>query len=308
MDSRGKEKVGKPNYSAPPPRMFLKIKIKGLQKNLSSSQKPDEKDSEQGENYETTLHVCTVCGKVFHAEKKLYNHMRVYLKKGIVPPEEKNTIHSTSEEEPVIKELLASHSSQDKMMDYRGWMNFDPDSMGPCENQAALILQMLSEDVTDNSISKAKARALVTEMHDFYLESNKKRKIENDDDDVQEQAQEDKTKAYACHTCNKLFSTPQALGGHRANHTKVKNNSNVVETSEKGKMISGQAKKHQCNKCDAVFPCGQALGGHMRKHFLKDHPRAMVVEQSHQVFDFDLNEEPIMEGGEGAGERGVEEE
>ncbi|KAJ0982480.1 hypothetical protein J5N97_010735 [Dioscorea zingiberensis] len=192
---------------------------------------------------------------------------------------------------------------KDHMMGYTGLMNFDPDSMGHCENRAALILQMLSEDVTDNSISRATARALVTKMHDFYLEAHKRKKTENDDDDVQKQVQEEKTKAYECFTCNKLFSTPQALGGHRASHTKVKNSSDVGETLEKGKMISGQTEKHQCNQCEAGFPCGQALGGHMRKHFLKDHPWAMTVEQSHQVFDFDLNEEPIMEG-EVAGEKG----
>ncbi|KAJ0982497.1 hypothetical protein J5N97_010752 [Dioscorea zingiberensis] len=281
--------MSEPDYSAP--GTFLKIKIKGLRKNEISSQKLGE-DSEQDANHETTLHVCTVCSKVFLTEEMLYDHMRVHSNRVMVPPEEKNTPCSTIKEENIIKEQLASHSSQDQMMDYTGLMNFDPDSMGPCENQAALILQMLSEDVTDNSISRARARGLVTEMHDFYLEAHNRRKTGNDDDDVQGQVQEEKIKAYECYTCNKLFSTPQALGGHRASHTKLKNNSEAGETLEKGKMISRQVEKHQCNQCDAVFPCGQALGGHMRKHFLRDHPRAMAVDQSRQVSDFDLNEKP----------------
>ncbi|KAJ0971905.1 hypothetical protein J5N97_019864 [Dioscorea zingiberensis] len=292
--------MSEPDYSTSSLGMFLKIEIKGLKKNESSSQKPGGKDSEQGANHETALHVCTVCGKVFLVEKELHGHMMVHLNqsyRGMVPLEEKNTPLPAAKEEHVIKELLPSHSSYDQMMDYTGLMNFDPDSMGPCENQAALILQMLSEDVTDNSISRAKPRTLVTEMHDFYLEANKRRKTENDDDDEQEQIQEEKAKTYVCYTCNKLFSTPQSLGGHRASHTKVKNSTEVAEISEKGKMISRQAKKHRCKQCGVVFPCGQALGGHMRKHFLRDHPQAMATKQSRQVSYFNLNEEPNVEGG-----------
>nr|BAA21919.1 ZPT2-10 [Petunia x hybrida]BAA96070.1 C2H2 zinc-finger protein ZPT2-10 [Petunia x hybrida] len=71
---------------------------------------------------------------------------------------------------------------------------------------------------------------------------------------------------YICETCNKVFRSYQALGGHRASHKKIKvsinetkNNGNVESEVQKDKI-------HECPVCYRVFSSGQALGGHKRSH------------------------------------------
>ncbi|XP_074358506.1 zinc finger protein ZAT5-like [Apium graveolens] len=83
---------------------------------------------------------------------------------------------------------------------------------------------------------------------------------------------------YECKTCNKSFSSFQALGGHRASHKKPKSDqehkvvvSNDLEDENKRitKMISlhsSKVKVHECSICGSEFGSGQALGGHMRRH------------------------------------------
>ncbi|PPS00917.1 hypothetical protein GOBAR_AA19738 [Gossypium barbadense] len=61
---------------------------------------------------------------------------------------------------------------------------------------------------------------------------------------------------YECKTCNRTFSSFQALGGHRASHKKPK------ATLSEAAMV----KVHECSICGAEFTSGQALGGHMRRH------------------------------------------
>nr|AAY40249.1 Cys2/His2 zinc-finger transcription factor [Silene latifolia] len=82
-------------------------------------------------------------------------------------------------------------------------------------------------------------------------------------------------KKYKCDTCNKVFRSYQALGGHRASHKKTRvtapdddhreKNRNVVATKE------GEKKIHKCPICFRVFASGQALGGHKRSHVI-DNP------------------------------------
>ncbi|KAI0513967.1 hypothetical protein KFK09_009999 [Dendrobium nobile] len=79
---------------------------------------------------------------------------------------------------------------------------------------------------------------------------------------------------YKCKTCDKCFSSFQALGGHRASHKKPK--LTPFETELLGTMAKpianssssagGKKRTHQCSVCGAEFSSGQALGGHMRRH------------------------------------------
>ncbi|KAG5409189.1 hypothetical protein IGI04_005508 [Brassica rapa subsp. trilocularis] len=91
---------------------------------------------------------------------------------------------------------------------------------------------------------------------------------------------------HVCVTCNKSFTSYQALGGHRASHNKVKvlenhharaNGEALLLGTEA--MITGlgsaqgpntslsSIEDHVCNKCHKSFPTGQALGGHKRRHW-----------------------------------------
>ncbi|XP_047961678.1 zinc finger protein ZAT5-like [Salvia hispanica] len=96
---------------------------------------------------------------------------------------------------------------------------------------------------------------------------------------------------YTCKTCDRVFSSFQALGGHRTSHTKPKNdkksasfhdsdNDDFPSSKKKippslylhtaagdsgGRRISSPT-VHECSYCGAEFASGQALGGHMRRH------------------------------------------
>ncbi|KAI3408015.1 uncharacterized protein J3R85_020534 [Psidium guajava] len=72
---------------------------------------------------------------------------------------------------------------------------------------------------------------------------------------------------FECKTCNRRFSSFQALGGHRASHKRPK----LLETKSVGctELALGSTEKpkmHQCSICGLKFALGQALGGHMRRH------------------------------------------
>ncbi|XP_076930918.1 zinc finger protein ZAT5-like [Bidens hawaiensis] len=85
---------------------------------------------------------------------------------------------------------------------------------------------------------------------------------------------------HECKTCNRLFPSFQALGGHKASHKKAKLNvcekkpsSLNIQPLEEDITITStstnnRGKVHECSICGLEFSSGQALGGHMRKHRL----------------------------------------
>ncbi|KAF3330586.1 Zinc finger protein AZF2 [Carex littledalei] len=118
---------------------------------------------------------------------------------------------------------------------------------------------------------------------------------------------------YRKKSCNKVFTSHQALGGHRASHRKVKgcslanglaedsnndllyrtgatnitdeiDNSMAIVLSEHAHTaITEPGKKkmkiHECTICHHLFPTGQALGGHKRCHWLVQNSNQMTYEQ-----------------------------
>ncbi|KAK7267542.1 hypothetical protein RIF29_20218 [Crotalaria pallida] len=74
---------------------------------------------------------------------------------------------------------------------------------------------------------------------------------------------------FECSTCNRKFSSFQALGGHRTSHKKQKlegNNELKAQTKTLSLLRNYKHKIHECSICGQKFSQGQALGGHMRKH------------------------------------------
>ncbi|KAL9670295.1 hypothetical protein QQ045_007846 [Rhodiola kirilowii] len=108
------------------------------------------------------------------------------------------------------------------------------------------------------------------------------------------------SEGYKCTTCNKSFTSHQALGGHKSSHNKLRNgpgfkNNDHPHNQEKNVIPQGcydnsvvhvhggaslnygvkmgaipttsaHPLLHQCNVCFKIYPTGQALGGHKRLH------------------------------------------
>ena len=62
-------------------------------------------------------------------------------------------------------------------------------------------------------------------------------------------------RAFVCKTCGRVFSSFQALGGHRASH-------------KKPPRLNGDIKPklHGCSICGLKFATGQALSSHVERH------------------------------------------
>ena len=72
---------------------------------------------------------------------------------------------------------------------------------------------------------------------------------------------------FECKTCNRKFSSFQALGSHRAaSHKRPKLDGEELKSQAKNLSLWNKPKMHECFICGLEFSLGQALGGHMRKH------------------------------------------
>ncbi|KAK8636285.1 hypothetical protein V6N13_004989 [Hibiscus sabdariffa] len=135
----------------------------------------------------------------------------------------------------------------------------------------AFCLMMLSRD---------KWKSKVLHQDDDDEEEEEKREIEIENYELQDFFKIKSSKVnrtsrgkYRCETCNKVFKSYQALGGHRASHKKMKAYSAATHETELEPENVGAAtssmtdkKTHECPVCFRVFLSGQALGGHKRSH------------------------------------------
>ncbi|GJV48768.1 zinc finger C2H2-type/integrase DNA-binding domain-containing protein [Tanacetum coccineum] len=187
------------------------------------------------------------------------------------------------------------------------------------KGKAVMQVQMELDDHESDSRNSDEKQLVVT--------YNKKRHKMNE---LELESGSDEYK-FRCTTCNKCFSSHQALGGHRSSHNKAVNKiisddhfvgENVAKEAEfAGDVISISnstvSHVHQCKICDKLFPTGQALGGHKRCHWTgySEAAQALVQAQAQAissqitstceaastqtesgriVLDFDLNEEPAI--------------
>ncbi|KAK8517124.1 hypothetical protein V6N13_092410 [Hibiscus sabdariffa] len=108
----------------------------------------------------------------------------------------------------------------------------------------------------------------------------------------------DLTRVFECKTCNRQFSSFQALGGHRASHKKPRLTERDDGVSKN--QPSRKLKTHECSICGLEFAIGQALGGHMRSHRAssseENKHEQMVrpfVKKSNKFLCLDLNLTPL---------------
>ena len=173
------------------------------------------------------------------------------------------------------------------------------------EEDVAFCLMLLSRDNKwnnhNNSIEEQEQLQQEDEEHEEEDEDDEG--DEDEESDEYEEMMKNKAKTnrvrggrYKCETCNKVFRSYQALGGHRASHKKIKvdhhhhhhhqpelehDDENVNNNINNGVVASSSVvvptvvdnsntnkKIHECPVCFRVFASGQALGGHKRTHVI----------------------------------------
>ena len=82
-------------------------------------------------------------------------------------------------------------------------------------------------------------------------------------DDDRKETETEAHRVFECKTCNRQFSSFQALGGHRASHKKPRQ---LLSDDNNQTAVASKPKVHECPVCGLGFSVGQALGGHMRRH------------------------------------------
>lgn len=143
------------------------------------------------------------------------------------------------------------------------------------EEDVAFCLMLLSRDKWKK---QERLDGEEEEDDDHHLEDDQEDEAEKSLEDTDESEElkscRNRTRGkYKCETCNKVFRSYQALGGHRASHKKIKVSTNPAYEPELVQENAGAAstfrpdkKIHECPVCLRVFSSGQALGGHKRSH------------------------------------------
>ncbi|XP_073271081.1 uncharacterized protein [Primulina huaijiensis] len=134
------------------------------------------------------------------------------------------------------------------------------------EEDVAYCLMMMSRDKWERHENKL----------NLYIEKYKFGDDFCGDPDVSKVRKNKVRRKYRCVTCNKLFRSYQALGGHMASHKKIRHCPSNIESSSEiadsgggSSAVVEEEKVHECPFCERVFSSGWALGGHKRSHFVR---------------------------------------
>ncbi|XP_022756986.1 zinc finger protein ZAT9-like [Durio zibethinus] len=132
------------------------------------------------------------------------------------------------------------------------------------EEDVAFCLMMLSRD-------QWKSKVHEDEEEETEIEKSMEETDESEEYFKLSKVNRTTRSKYRCETCNKVFKSYQALGGHRASHKKIKTYSPATHETDLdpenvGTCSITEKKIHECPVCFRVFSSGQALGGHKRSH------------------------------------------
>ncbi|KAL1801969.1 hypothetical protein DCAR_0933471 [Daucus carota subsp. sativus] len=172
------------------------------------------------------------------------------------------------------------------------------------EEYLALCLIMLARGTTDTaSINKT------ADTKPVEVKPNQTYPVYPADSGTNHQSQNSSTDHYVpykCSVCDKVFSSYQALGGHKASHRKLAGAADDVSIMNSGiplsSVLTPSGRAHVCNICHKAFPTGQALGGHKRRHYdgvigsaagsgvtSSSGTGSIHLQGHHKEMDFDLN-------------------
>lgn len=164
----------------------------------------------------------------------------------------------------------------------RGWRGAHP----PPPSAASQKIDGLSPSTMEPVGASGPASGTIIASSSTSISSNTDGSSWNVDEvNEQNQGMEEPCRMYKCSSCDKVFQTFQALGGHRSGHSYRKNLDDAGEES-KGALAK---RSFRCDVCSKMFPSGQALGGHKRAHF---------GETAKPCKSFDLNKPPPLENEE----------
>ncbi|XP_076941495.1 zinc finger protein ZAT9-like [Bidens hawaiensis] len=145
--------------------------------------------------------------------------------------------------------------------------------MKPIKNQSESSTPEPVSSISDASPEEAVAYCLMMLSRDKWIDDEEtEEELASDSESDESSESESVTKVkrlprqncYKCQTCNKIFRSYQALGGHIASHKKIKPNNRFQHNNYQQTQV--ESKMHKCHVCFKVFASGQALGGHKRSH------------------------------------------
>lgn len=172
------------------------------------------------------------------------------------------------EEEAVMNNRKTKFS---KLSKTESWAEPEPVSSvsdTTTEEDVAFCLMMLSRD----KWKKQEQKDEQDQEEDQEDEAERSLEDTDESEELKSCRNNNRTRGkYKCETCNKVFRSYQALGGHRASHKKIKLSNptydpQLLQENAGTSSFIPDKKIHECPVCFRVFSSGQALGGHKRSH------------------------------------------
>ncbi|KAK3447354.1 hypothetical protein EUGRSUZ_A02901, partial [Eucalyptus grandis] len=247
--------------------------------------------------------VCTICNRRFANGKAMGGHMRSHLAKLPLPPKQPDVQTKRAPVPALSSSSLHPDRNEATLKDFRGspkiYLPHDrsanSESSFVASTDPALHDKGSEAESLRNPKGKRSSRCyvalcLLMLLRDSWTRKGKEVVQEAVDDELAEEDEKDDEDdgddesfnatlanhrprpKYWCETCNKVFRSYQAYGGHKASHSHKR--MKVLDSREKEGGDGGAKTKtltdkrlFKCPFCDKVFDSGQGLGGHKKVHF-----------------------------------------
>lgn len=289
--------------------------------------------------------LCKRCGKGFHSWKALFGHMKCHSEKERASVTDNNSLEdqdswtvmeSQSDNEPPGPRTRTRSKRTRATTSSLCFSNHSSSVSEVEQEEVALSLMMLSRGVpprgsremesdkkpeTSDHFARSGSRESKTKKLDFQSamedseevdkeQGKKNYKLLGSELNSNPLKSSQRRYKFECTSCNKIFHSYQALGGHRASHKKIARDCFVPidETSENTikpgsshshhEAIAGsdlhedaelnKSKDHECSICLKSFPSGQTMDGHKRSHLAES--MDLIEEPVEKIRDMiDLN-------------------